>query len=234
MRLWQDLEGVKHIKPIEAEPWRVVEAQHILSARDLVDSAEEHDLLEELLEASKPAIETQKHYLLYTPFRYPPLDYGSRFGSRQEPSLWYGSLNLETAFAEVAFYRRKFLQDSEAELGYLEVLMTAYRACLSTSRGVDLTALPFVEYQHLISHPAEYSHSQALGQAMRESGVEAFLYYSARSEDKAVNIGAYFPSVFYPRRNQYVNHEQTWLCMANHQVVEFRRVGLTGDVSYVF
>lgn len=108
MNIWALCEGNQFISSISVEPWRVVEDQHVLSSRDLVDSIEEHDLLEELIEESKPIIEKKKNYLIFTPFRYPPLKYGSRFGSTFEPSLWYGSLQLETAFTEVAYYRLKF------------------------------------------------------------------------------------------------------------------------------
>ena len=48
------------------------------------------------------------HYLLATPFRYPPLPYGSRFGSRFEPSLFYGARSASTALAESAYYRFVF------------------------------------------------------------------------------------------------------------------------------
>ncbi|MCY0725978.1 RES family NAD+ phosphorylase, partial [Klebsiella pneumoniae] len=45
------------------------------------------------------------HYLLKTPFRYPPLRWGSRFGSVHEPSLFYAAQRLQTAMAEAAYYR---------------------------------------------------------------------------------------------------------------------------------
>ncbi|MDI7027707.1 RES family NAD+ phosphorylase, partial [Pseudomonas aeruginosa] len=64
--------------------------------------------LEELLESSKPPVPADAeplHYLLKTPFRYPPLRWGSRFGRRHEPSLFYAALKLETAMAESAYYR---------------------------------------------------------------------------------------------------------------------------------
>ncbi|MCC3263614.1 RES family NAD+ phosphorylase, partial [Paenibacillus polymyxa] len=65
-------------------------------------------LLEELIETSKPQLPPSTetlHYLLKTPFRYPPLRWGSRFGRRHEPSLFYAALRLETAMAEAAYYR---------------------------------------------------------------------------------------------------------------------------------
>ena len=53
--------------------WRIVEAQHIASTMKIVDSQDEQDLLETLLESSKPvqpAIAERLDYLLITPFRY--------------------------------------------------------------------------------------------------------------------------------------------------------------------
>lgn len=226
MNLWQDLAGARVIKAIEAAPWRVVEAQHILSARDLVDTVEEHELLEAMIEKTKPPIAYDQHYLLFTPFRYPPLEYGSRFGNRQEPSLWYGSLQQPTAFAEVAYYRHKFLADSTADLGYLELLMTAFQTSISSPKGVDLTQEPFASYRQQISDPNDYQISQCLGREMREAGVEAFFYYSARSHDGGINLGAYTPAVFKSSGAGSVKNEQTWLCMANRSAVEFRRVGI--------
>ena len=61
--------------------WRVVEAQHEASTMKLVDGPEEQRLLEQLLEAAKPPLPAAAHglhYLLATPFRYPPLPGGSR------------------------------------------------------------------------------------------------------------------------------------------------------------
>lgn len=81
MSIWNECEGIKFRKFVTLEPWRMVEAQHISSSRDLVESREEHDLLEQLLENTKPIISNTKHYLIFTPFRYPPLAYGSRFGT---------------------------------------------------------------------------------------------------------------------------------------------------------
>src|SRR3954463_15070833 len=105
--IWTRCAGDSEIRPLDVSPWRVVEAQHQLSTRKLVDSAEEQMLLEDLIERSKPPATagTRLHYLLATPFRYPPLRHGSRFGSRFVRGIWYGSETRRTAFAEVAYYR---------------------------------------------------------------------------------------------------------------------------------
>ncbi|MFT4057911.1 MAG: RES family NAD+ phosphorylase [Legionella sp.] len=234
MNAWDLCKNNELIKPLTAEPWRVVEAQHILSARDLVDNREEHDLLEELLEESKPLIEKEKNYLIFTPFRYPPLKYGSRFGRICEPSLWYGSLKLETAFNEVAYYRFKFLKDTQADLGYLEISMTAFTAYLSTGRGIDLTEAPFHEYLDQITNKEVYEYSQMLGTSMREQQIEAFLYPCARSKKTATNVAAYTPTVFKMKGNRYINNQQTWICLANKQVIEFTRIGILGKERYSF
>ena len=73
--------------------WRAVEARHVASTRRLVDDLAEQRELEEILEATKPALPaaaTRLHYLLATPFRY-PAPRGSRFRAPHEPGLFYGA-----------------------------------------------------------------------------------------------------------------------------------------------
>lgn len=234
MNIWGLCEGKRFTKAISVEPWRVVEAQHILSSRDLVDSREEHDLLEELIEESKPPIKKEKNYLIFTPFRYPPLKYGSRFGRIFEPSLWYGSLDLETAFTEVAYYRLKFFDDTSADLGYVEISMTAFTAFLECKMGVDLTENPFNKYTKEITNKKTYEHCQLLGTSMREERIEAFLYFSARTHEKSKNIAAFIPSVFHLRKNQYINNQQNWKCFANKKLIEFTRIGVLGKKQFSF
>jgi hypothetical protein len=234
VNIWVQCEGKRYIKSISSEPWRVVEAQHILSSRDLVDSIEEHEVLEELIEESKPTIEKIKNYLIFTPFRYPPLKYGSRFGTTYEPSLWYGSLELETAFTEVAYYRLKFFEDTSADLGYIEISMTAFTAFIDCNVGIDLTTKPFDKYTTEISNKNTYEYSQLLGTHMREEGVEAFLFFSARTNDRKKNIAAFIPSIFQLKRNQYVSNQQNWKCFAKINLVEFTRIGILEKKQFSF
>lgn len=234
MNIWEVCQGEQHVVTLRKEPWRIVEAQHISSSRDLVDTLEEHDFLEELLEASKPPIPKQKDYLIFTPFRYPPLKHGSRFGQYYEPSLWYGSQELRTAFAEVAYYRLQFFNDTTASLDYVEIPMTAFQTHLTTQRGIDLTKAPFNAYTAQISHKQSYEYSQALGTAMRAAEIEAFLYFSARTQEPAKNIAAFTPAVFQQKNNQYIHHQQNWLCLANHQRIEFTRLGILERERWIF
>lgn len=234
MNIWTLCEGNQFVTTISTESWRVVEDQHILSARDLVDSVDEHDLLEELIEKSKPVVEKGKNYLIFTPFRYPPLKYGSRFGRTFEPSLWYGSLQLETAFTEVAYYRLKFFEDSSADLGYVEISITAFTAFIVSDKGVDLTDTPFNNYFQYISDKKTYDYSQLLGTNMREANIEVFLYNSARTKEMAKNIASFTQSVFQSKSNQYICKEQKWKCFANRHRIEFTRLGLKSNKRFSF
>jgi hypothetical protein len=170
--IWIQCAGDSNTRELRLDPWRVVESQHQISTRKLVDSDAEQQLLEQLIDAAKPPERTRGrlHYLLFTPFRYPPLRYGSRFGARHEPGIWYGSEMLRTAFAEVAYYRLLFLEGTAADLGLLQTELTAFRASVRTQRGIDLTAEPFAEFESVLASPVSYAETQALGAAMRECG----------------------------------------------------------------
>lgn len=227
MNIWEVCNGRKNLTKIKEEPWRVVEAQHISSSRDLVDTLDEHELLEELIEEAKPpTLKEDKHYLIFSPFRYPPLKYGSRFGNTNEPSLWYGSLQLKTAFAEVAYYRLKFFQDTSADLEFIEIPVTAFQSQILTVKGIDLTKNPFLKYEKSISNINSYEHSQILGTLMRREGVEAFIYNSARCKYKGKNIGIFTSTIFGKKKDQYIVSQQNWRCIANKESIEFTRFEL--------
>ncbi|MDX2347052.1 MAG: RES family NAD+ phosphorylase [Legionella sp.] len=236
MSIWKACDGMQQIKTLNIEPWRVVEAQHILNARDLVDTLEEYEQLEDLLENSKPMIQTKlSNPLIFTPFRYPPLEYGSRFGRVFETSLWYGSLDITTALTEVAFYRLKFNQDSDADLGYIDTLLTAFHVNIKTKQGIDLTQIPFTEYTANISSKTSYAESQLLGSEMREDNIHAFIFYSARTKQSSKNIAAYTASAFSKKQNQYTYNQQTWKCISNQSEVQIARTdGLGRENHLVF
>lgn len=217
--IWTQCAGDSELRPFRLSPWRVVEAQHQLSTRKLVDSAEEQALLEELIDGVKPPDRTngRLHYLLFTPFRYPPLPHGSRFGGRRERGIWYGSLEQRGAFAEVAYYRLLFLEGTRAELGTVETALTAFTALVRTARGIDLAAPPFDAHRRAIASPASYAPSQALGAAMRRAGVDAFKYPSARDAAGGVNVGIFAPSAFGTAKPKSF---ETWYCFASRERVE--------------
>lgn len=234
--IWTRCAGASRLRALRLEPWRAVEAQHQVSTRKLVDSAAEQELLEELIDGAKPADPTRgrSHYLLATPFRYPPLRYGSRFGTRFERGIWYGSEALRTVFAEVAYYRLVFLEGTTADLGTITTQLTAFTARARTAKGVDLTRPPFDAFRRAIASPAKYDATQDLGAAMRDAGVELIRYPSARDRDEpaaGVNVAAFTPAVFGAAKPRNL---QTWHCTASRQSVEFAKRDYFGHDAHVF
>ena len=117
--IWMQCAGSSE-RSLTLDAWRVVESQYVVSTRKLVDSDEEQRLLEELIDGVKPPTPEGPefrglHYLLFTPFRHPPLRYGSRSGTTSERGIWYGSESRHTAFAEVAYYRLLFFEGTATD-----------------------------------------------------------------------------------------------------------------------
>jgi len=220
------------LRPLRLSPWRVVESQHHVSTRKLVDSLEEQALLEQLIEAAKPPSRAGRlHVLLSTPFRYPPLEHGSRFGARHERSLWYGSEERQTAFAELAYYRLVFLDGTRADLDVVATWHTAFMVRVRTTRGIDLTVAPFRAHRATITSPTDYAATQALGRAMRDASVEAFRYPSARDRRGGVNIGIFTPAVFGTARPRDL---ETWHCTATRLHVECVRRNFFDVAAFTF
>ena len=87
---------------LQGDVFRLVESQEQVATNSLVRTLAEQALLEDLIETSKPQLPgpaIRLHYLLATPFRYPPLPWGSRFGRCFEPSLFYAARTRDTVLA---------------------------------------------------------------------------------------------------------------------------------------
>lgn len=163
--------------------WRGVEAQHVVSTMRLVDSRDEQDELERLLERSKPPqpkMVAPKHYLIFTPFRYRPPN-PSRFRRGSELGLWYGAEDRYAACAEVAYWRNRFILDS-ASMVKTELLTehTFFQAEVNGT-AVDLMSQPWVESRGVWTHGSDYTETQALAEAARDRGVQWVCYESVRA-----------------------------------------------------
>ena len=193
--IWTRCAGKSRLTFLQLAAFRVVEDQYKIITRRLVDSAGEQERLEQLIESVKPPVPmgpawTRLNYLLSTPFRYPPLAHGSRFGTRRERGIWYGSETVDTALAEVAFWRLRFLNRTAAVI-ISEAGFTSFSVRLRSSHAVDLTARPFRNYQDRISSATSYADSPALGTDMRNDGVEFCRYFSARDPKKGLNLAVF-------------------------------------------
>jgi hypothetical protein len=161
--------------------WRAVEAQHVASTLRLVDDVEEQRVLEEILEATKPAVPAHAkdlHYLLFTPFRYRS-PYPSRFRGVTDPGAFYGAQTIRTACAELGYWRWRFLRDSKglAQLG--PAPQTLFEVC-ARALTVDLERPPYSRDAPLWKHPLDYSATQEFGRIARQTDIGLIRYASVR------------------------------------------------------
>jgi len=202
---------------------RAVESQEQIATRTLVDDLAEQALLEDLLELSKPPVpdgSAHLDYLLSSPFRYPPLKYGSRFGTRNEPSLFYGALAVAPALAETAYYRLVFWSGMlmPPPMGRLTTEHTLFAARYATTHGLRLNESPFTAYTSTLTDPISYKDTQLLGRHMREAGIEAFEYRSARDPAGGINIALFTMRAFAEPAPLW---KQSWLCDTREEEVSF-------------
>lgn len=202
---------------------RLVESQEQVATNQLVRSLDRQALLEAMLEATKPRLRKGTealHYLLATPFRYPPLKHGSRFGTRSEPSLFYGSLETRTVLAEAAYYRFVFwFGMATPPLAKIDTQHTLFAAAYRTARGLRLQAPPFAAHRAAINSPSAYRASQALGSEMRAAGIEAFEFVSARDAAGGINLALFTPNAL---ASETPLSQEPWLCELTAEAVSFR------------
>jgi hypothetical protein len=199
------------------ELWRVVEAQHIASTMRLVDASAEQQLLEAVLEQSKPKLPAdaeELHYLLATPFRYRPRT-GSRFRAPFEAGIWYGAEVLRTSLAEKSYWRLRFLLDSPATPDLKPVPHTAFQAS-AQGRALDLTQPPFARDRAQWTNRTSYAATQALAASAREAKVEMIRYESARDPERAACVALLTPRAFARNRPR---RPETWFIAASRRLV---------------
>lgn len=230
--IWQECQGNTHIIKLHCDAWRVVESQEQVATTELVNGdLDAQQLLELLLDRSKPpAPKTSFHYLLITPFRYPPLRHGSRFGRRDEPSLFYGSETIYTGLAETAFYRLIFLEGMSVPFPEsIRTDHTLFKVRIKTAHAICLQKQPFNEYEQHISSASSYTKSQQLGQDMRAAGVAGFQFRSARDVEGGINTALFYPSALSSKKPTAT---EAWQCVTNHQTISFSNKLKRGQVCH--
>lgn len=202
---------------------RLVESQEQVATNQLVSSLARQMVLEEMLEATKPRLRSGTeglHYLLATSFRYPPLRHGSRFGKRNEPSLFYGALTTDTVLAEAAYYRFLFWSGMVTPpVGKFDTQHTLFGAEYHTDKGLRLQGLPFSAQQDGLTSPSDYCATQALGAEMRMAGIEAFEFVSARDPDAGINVALFTSAALSGTAPVF---QEAWLCEMTGELVRFR------------
>ncbi|QWL08998.1 RES family NAD+ phosphorylase [Shewanella algae] len=203
--------------------YRLVESQEEAATLSLVDDFDEQMLLESLLDEVKPPYRSgteHLHYLLKTPFRYPPLRHGSRFGSITMESFFYASESWQTCLAEVAYYRFVFMADMLAP--YLEPLRSEhmlYSVDINARDCADLTLLQGREVQQQLTHKSNYAYTQAMGAWLLQQQAQMIRYTSARAE-VGVNLALHDPLVLQSTEPQECEY---WICQSSADKVAFSR-----------
>jgi hypothetical protein len=170
--------------------WRLVEAQHLVPTIPLVDTLDEQARLEQILEETKPPIPPECRHLdplLSTPFRYRPFGgRGSRFRrAGQREGVYYSAEAVETAVAEMAFYRVLFFAESPGTtIGGAFTEYTAFAAAVASGRLIDIAATTDERLTDLV----DYASCQALADHARAAAAEGIRARSVRCPDKGATL----------------------------------------------
>jgi hypothetical protein len=226
--IWDAVGGTKTVHPINGKGFRLVESQEEIATTEIVSDLHKQALLEEMKEVlSKPDCypgTEHLHYLLFTPFRYPPLKYGSRFGSRSEPSLFYGGTTEYVTLCESAYYRLFFYHDMEQPPSsqILKTQHTIFSFNYQTDLGIQLQNPPFNKYEKELRNPKEYSATQELGSAMRSDGIKGFEYSSARDQEGGISVALFDAT---PLTDNEPRNQTPCLCQTGPEKVIFKLEG---------
>jgi len=210
--MWTRDALLSEAQPWNGELWRTVESQAKISTMRLTDTLDEQELLERILERSKPNYPPEFvgfHYLLYTPFRYAPYPHGSRFRrAEQRDGAFYCSENPSTAIAETSFYRLLFFVESpDTELPASPLEHTAFSVACAADRCVSLFAPPLNKDEQSWRHPTDYAQCQDLADIARGADIQAIRYLSVRDPAGGTNCALLSGTAFAARNPQ---HLQTW------------------------
>ena len=217
--MWRDIDLTEYARPKDLVGFRVVENQEYNSTYALVDNDAEHNVLEQMIEDSKPPKPDDcpiDDFLLFTPFRYPPLEDATRFGKVTERSPFYGSEKLEAAFAEKAHRIEKFDKDTEATFPNRNLSFTSFKFSAKASSFLNLLETPFEQYRGEIHNPKSFDDSQELGTEMRDCDIQACTFDSVRCSG-AKNIAIFDPSIFTKKSHE----NKQWSCLIGQEEITF-------------
>lgn len=213
-------------QPYRGSAWRVVEAQHYVSTMKLVDSVAEQDILEGLLEETKPPIPAEcagLDYLLATPFRYGSIyPSGSRFRrAGRTPGVFYAAESPETAVAEIAFYRL-LLHCETPSLPFPSnaAEYTGFSVDVAARKALDLTKAPLAADRALWTDPTYYGPCQSLADAARSASIEAIRYQSVRDPSAGANLALLSCTAFASPKPV---ERQTWRIRVAESGIQARR-----------
>lgn len=191
--------------------FRIVEAQHSISSDRLVDDSAEQEVLERLIEATKPTMPTVAcglHHLLGTPFRYGYAKETRFRRAHERPGIFYGSEGQATAVAETAYWRLRFFAASPGmKLPKTTLEHLAFSVPVAVERALDLTIPPLVAGRAQWTQPIDYGPCQRLAERARKLDAQLIRYESARDPAGGANVALLDAAAF---QKPVPTGEQTW------------------------
>jgi hypothetical protein len=139
------------------------------------------------------------------------------------------SHNRKGCLVEGAFYALLFWEGLiDPPPAPIRRRQTLFPVLLNASRGLQLQSIADPAAQAVLRDPIAYGASQLLGEWMRDQGIEAFEYLSARSSDALGQVGVLTSAVFQstPFDQVEITTELTadhasFLCHDNGQLHQF-------------
>jgi hypothetical protein len=187
-------------QPYRGNIWRVIEGQYRSSTVRIVDTDDEHNVLEKLLEESKPPVPAPCQHLDYqfwSPFRYGKYPKSSRFRrAGPTPGVWYGAEDPLTAVCETIWGAVRFYSASPATpMPRWPVEHTAVQADIQTAIATDLISDDMKDQGRWMD-PNDYSDCLLLAEQVRDDHCAAIRYASVRHPENAPNIAVLQCSAF--------------------------------------
>jgi hypothetical protein len=211
-------------KPYRRTVWRVVEQQSRPATMPLVDTLAEQDLLEQVIEESKPAIPAncrRLDHLLATPFRYRAPDRMSRFRRGGSFGCFYAAEVSETAAIEWGFGKLLFVIASR-NLPPMSSPIEGFAFSARVSGAcLDLTAPPLDAARTVWTHPSEYGPCQDFAATALAEGIPLLRYQSVRDPDARGNLAVLDCSGF--EGTKPGRERETWWVFIRSHALQLRR-----------
>ncbi|WP_322626739.1 RES family NAD+ phosphorylase [Paracoccus beibuensis] len=173
----------------------------MVSTMKLVDTTDEQELLEDILESSKPPVPVAARghgFLLSTPFRYRSR-HDSRFRTAASSfGVFYAAEDSRTAVHEMIFYRLLFFAESpETKFPSDAKQYSLFSVSIACERSLDLTQHPLSADHDRWVDRANYSACQAVANLGQGEGLQLIRYQSVREPSgTGRNLALMDPSCF--------------------------------------
>ncbi len=200
--------------------WRIVDAQYTAAGMKLVDTREEQDILDTLLQEDMPRLPEifrKLDPLLAASFRAHPLRTGSRFRAAMDPGVFYGARQVDTACAEMGYWRWKFLHDAIDLPDIKPVAHMAFESDVATL-AIDLRDPHFERDAEKWRHPSSYTATQALARSARTANLGGIRYASVRDPQHGECMALLTPAAFSSVTPRPVK-ENWWLVVRRAEVI---------------